>query len=422
MPLFSEEWMEGFGRAPKGCTGKAIFPYLWRVSGYGSNTLHFLLAWASSVVEDHGDLALIVPAARLFPRTKCDGASQGAETRSGWYCMYADVPHLCTFSATERWIAYNKRQGLASSEQSAALSRGRLTHKLVENQTALVEEALSNGSVDMLKALATLYSFLQSFRQPWFKADIQAVLDEPPLAALRRQPYVSMHIRRADKIREAKPTKTTVYFDKVVKFLTATSLHDGGLAAGDVEGLWLSSDDAAVYDEVKQLAPEYFPNIKPEAVLYVTSRVNTTTAASKAEAAVERNSYEAMTLLHAELHMLAGAHVFCGTYTSNVGSIVALMRESLSLPRDSALSADSMESRTLFAGWVPGQRRPPASRGQLEEATSNVQNAKLEISHMSFASALIVLSSFLCLSILLIRVARLCFHGALHGCHRLCSV
>lgn len=40
--------------------------------------------------------------------------------------------------------------------------------------------------------------------------------------------------------------------------------------------------------QVKQLAPQYFPNIKPEAVLYVTDRVPTT-AESKKEAAVERN-------------------------------------------------------------------------------------------------------------------------------------
>lgn len=59
-------------------------------------------------------------------------------------------------------------------------------------------------------SMQMLYGYLQSFRQPWFEADIQGVLDEPPIAALRRQPYVSMHIRRADKKKEARPTNTTV--------------------------------------------------------------------------------------------------------------------------------------------------------------------------------------------------------------------
>lgn len=43
-----------------------------------------------------------------------------------------------------------------------------------------------------------------------------------------------------------------VYFDKVVKLL-ASGEHGGGLTASDVEGLWLSSDDDAVFDEVGRL-------------------------------------------------------------------------------------------------------------------------------------------------------------------------
>lgn len=47
-----------------------------------------------------------------------------------------------------------------------------------------------------------------------------------------------------------------------------------------------------------------------------------------------------MTYLIAELQMMAGADVFCGTYSSNVGRLVVLLREALNLPRDSALSCD----------------------------------------------------------------------------------
>lgn len=47
-----------------------------------------------------------------------------------------------------------------------------------------------------------------------------------------------------------------------------------------------------------------------------------------------------MVLLKAELDMLAGATVFAGTYSSNMGRLLALMRRSLNKPAKSALSTD----------------------------------------------------------------------------------
>lgn len=61
----------------------------------------------------------------------------------------------------------------------------------------------------------------------------------------------------------------------------------------------------------------------------------------------ESQTYEALVLLRAETLMLAGAEVFSGTFSSNVGRIVALMREALEKPRNSALSADT---ERWFAG------------------------------------------------------------------------
>lgn len=58
-------------------------------------------------------------------------------------------------------------------------------------------------------------------------------------------------------------------------------------------------------------------------------------------------TYEAVVLLRVELLMLAGAEVFSGTFSSNIGRIVALMRETLNKPRGSTLSADT---ETWFAG------------------------------------------------------------------------
>lgn len=49
----------------------------------------------------------------------------------------------------------------------------------------------------------------------------------------------------------------------------------------------------------------------------------------------------------AELQMMASADVFCGTYSSNVGRLVVLLREAMAMPRDSALSCDKPD---WFAG------------------------------------------------------------------------
>lgn len=55
-----------------------------------------------------------------------------------------------------------------------------------------------------------LYDYLHSNVQPWFKADVQAILDEPDVAAVREGKYVGMHIRRGDKELEVKHTETKV--------------------------------------------------------------------------------------------------------------------------------------------------------------------------------------------------------------------
>lgn len=56
-----------------------------------------------------------------------------------------------------------------------------------------------------------------------------------------------------------------------------------------------------------------------------------------------------MILLVAELRMLANADVFSGTFSSNIGRMVVLLREALKMPRASAVSSDT-------PGWYPGRK------------------------------------------------------------------
>ena len=61
-------------------------------------------------------------------------------------------------------------------------------------------------------------------------------------------------------------------------------------------------------------------------------------------------TYEATVLLRLELQMLAGADVFSGTFSSNLGRIVALMRHTLHKPEQSTLSVDGRR-------WFPARKR-----------------------------------------------------------------
>lgn len=72
-----------------------------------------------------------------------------------------------------------------------------------------------------------LVDHLHSYLQPWFKADIQRILDEPDIAEMRNGKYVGMHIRRTDKANEVKLTKTEVYAAQFAELRVSMDGPDG---------------------------------------------------------------------------------------------------------------------------------------------------------------------------------------------------
>ena len=67
--------------------------------------------------------------------------------------------------------------------------------------------------VSCVLSIQILLDYLHSHWQPWLKRDIQSILDEPAIAAVRGVPYISIHVRRGDKlIREAKAHDVKVLF------------------------------------------------------------------------------------------------------------------------------------------------------------------------------------------------------------------
>lgn len=65
--------------------------------------------------------------------------------------------------------------------------------------------------------------------------------------------------------------------------------------------------------------------------------------------------YPSFVYLMADLQQLAAADVFVGTFSSNMGRLVVLLREAIGKPRDSALSLDNK--------WNPNRNRDLALNG-----------------------------------------------------------
>ncbi|CAM9127186.1 unnamed protein product, partial [Ectocarpus sp. 4 AP-2014] len=345
--IFSEEWANQFGRERPGCSGPLTDVYDWRNAGYGSNLNYLMLLWTTAILEGRNDIAIIGNTDVWFPGTTCGVTSNGVRTRPGWSCIFSATPHVCAFDTEQDWINYNQHFNVPARDLKRADDRRGVT--FIRRHLNYISESMEKLGVETIDTQAMLLDHLQSHLQPWFKRDVQHVLDEPGTAAVRNGTYLSMHIRRTDKKHEARPRKTEEYFQKTVQYLRKSV---DGLTAADVTGIWLSTDEAAVYNEVKRLAPRFFPNVTPERVIYVTGRVAVRSMLSghPADAQRDRNTYESLVVLRAELEMLANADVFCGTFSSNLSRIVALMRRTLKLPDESALSADTPH-------WYIGRHR-----------------------------------------------------------------
>ncbi|CAM9795718.1 unnamed protein product [Ectocarpus fasciculatus] len=347
----SKEWMVDFANEDLGCTGPSEDTYKWREAGYGSNMNFLMVAWANAIAEGRRDLSVVVNTEDFFSRTTCAVASNGLETGVGWSCIFAPMPHLCAFDTLEDVTNFNQRKGLSQAVERQAHRRQNIPFLL--GRAAQMTKSRGRSGVETMEIFANLYEYLLSNLQPWCKADVQAILDEPEIAALRSGKYVSMHIRRTDKITidQAKFTTTETYFENILKYTQSTG---GALSAADITGLWLSTDDEAAVDEVRKLVPNYFPNIKPEAVMCISGRVQVRPlmrGPTMKDGDTDRNTYEARVLLLAEMSLLAGAEVFSGTLSSNLGRIIALMRYTLGKPKESVLSGDAPHA------WQPARQR-----------------------------------------------------------------
>lgn len=118
--------------------------------------------------------------------------------------------------------------------------------------------------------------------QPWVTNDVQTLNACLP-TGVTEGPYVALHIRRGDKLMfEAELVPTVNYLNIAMKSLVAQQktcaefpqqrktcekrLHT---LPPDIRGIYVASDDSGVVDEVRRLAPNYFPNVAPDDVIFL---------------------------------------------------------------------------------------------------------------------------------------------------------
>lgn len=119
--------------------------------------------------------------------------------------------------------------------------------------------------------------------QPWVNTDVKT-LNACLSAGVREGPYVALHIRRGDKlVSEAELVPVVNYLELAVKSLVEQYMVCRGSQSEletcqgrshplpcDIRGIYVASDDSGVVEEVRKLAPNYFPSIAPDEIVFVS--------------------------------------------------------------------------------------------------------------------------------------------------------
>ncbi|CAN0115382.1 unnamed protein product [Ascophyllum nodosum] len=324
-----------------GCPDRAgpIDSYMWRGVGYGSNINNMILPWLNAFGSGRRDLALVY--GDYLELVKCREERNGVMT-GGFSCLFEPMPHLCIFHKQGDWISFMIERNVSTFEREYALNH---THvKQDEEMVGAIDDYLQGSGIDILAAKAAVLDYFHSHWQPWVKRDIQAILDGPTIAPVRDGPYVGIHVRRSDKINAGgQKHEVQEYLEKARSYIQNST--EATVKVDDIRGIWVSSDDSQVIFDAKESFAQYFPNVERERVVCASSREFGTTNGSSSNPTPTRD-YDMHVVLFAELRMLAEANVFVGTYSSNLGRMVALLRESRDMPRSSSLSLDRN-------GWFP---------------------------------------------------------------------
>eukprot|EP00752_Nemacystus_decipiens_P018203 g16332.t1 len=343
--LFSPEWEAGFRMGGPGCD-LARGSFMWRGQGFGSNVNNLLNAWVYAIaVEEWTDMAVVVDDHQMA-NVECGDKDPDNGTTKGWDCLFMPMPHLCTFDTDMAWEIHMVSKHLERGDLAEA---ARLDQDAVRFHPEIIEQALEGSGTDHLGAKAVMTKFLWSYMTPWLQADVDVVARAPDTDVFETSRFLALHVRRGDKIQlhEAKMHLCEEYLSAAVEYL------DGGeseLDVEDIRGVWVASDDSGVVDRIKEIAPKYLPNVDNNTIFWASGGVEGGPEISRTSTRTDKETYGGFVYTFADLHQCTSADVFVGTFSSNMGRLLVLLRESIGLkPRSSSISLDGP--------WWPGRRR-----------------------------------------------------------------
>eukprot|EP00903_Cladosiphon_okamuranus_P005843 g5784.t1 len=342
--MFSPEWEVEYHSGKPGCE-LARGSYMWRVQGLGSNINNLLNAWVYALaVEGWKDLSVIIDDGQMA-HVECGYRSPGKRTPKGWECLFQPMPHLCTFGTELNWEIHMVTNHLDRSDLAEA---ARLDQDAVRFHPEEIEAALEGSGTDHLGAKAAMAKYLWSNMTPWLKADIDIVARAPKSRVFETSPFLALHVRRGDKIlREAQLHVCEEYLSAAVAYLEG---QESQLNVEDIRGIWVASDDSGVVDRIKEIAPSYLPNVDNSTIFWASGGVEGGPDISQTQTRTDKETYGGFVYTFADLHQCTQADVFVGTFSSNLGRLLVLLRESIGLKqRHSAISLDGP--------WWAGRRR-----------------------------------------------------------------
>ena len=135
----------------------------------------------------------------------------------------------------------------------------------------------------------------------------QGVLEVSSRLPMAGQPYFAIHIRRGDKLPEVKPLDARSYVDKVVESGT------------DLKRCFVMADDYGAVEDLRRLRPdwEFFSLCDRSKGGYSQSSFKRLPPGAKRRE---------MEVLLAELTIAQASAFFVGTYSSNIGRLMALLK------------------------------------------------------------------------------------------------
>ncbi|CAM9400430.1 unnamed protein product, partial [Hapterophycus canaliculatus] len=342
--LFSQEWARQYSMGEKGCD-LARGSFMWRGQGFGSNINNLLNAWVYALaVEGWSDMAVVISPDQMG-HVECGERSEG-EALVGWDCLFRPMSHLCTFPSDEAWEEYMVSKHFSRSDLAEAV---RLDQDAVRFHPEEIVASLQGSGADHLGALAVMASYLWKNITPWLQADVNDVIRAPPTGVFRESPFLGLHIRRGDKVTsgEAAWHPGEEYLDAAVAYLEG---DESELGVEDITGIWIASDDSRVVDEIKVLAPSYLPRVDNSTIFWASGGVEGGPEVERTATRTDKQTYAGFVYALADLQQLTTADVFVGTYSSNLGRLLALLRESIGQKnRATAISID--------ATWFAGRKR-----------------------------------------------------------------